>query len=136
MLLTAAAQHLSSNATSSLKDFEMQLGFLGRDLLDEKAFNALLDNIGYRRSREGLWDSFLAEVNSITKNDGGEASSSSFITVADMAKVYASDTYNLLDNGKDSGDALMEYVDKREKSCSFVLLILLLIPCYVLSNTC
>mmetsp|Transcript_30120 Transcript_30120/g.51457 ORF Transcript_30120/g.51457 Transcript_30120/m.51457 type:complete len:137 (+) Transcript_30120:1078-1488(+) len=136
MLLTAAAQHLSSNATSSLKDFEMQLGFLGRDLLDEKAFNALLDNIGYRRSREGLWDSFLAEVNSITKNDGGEASSSSFITVSDMAKVYASDTYHLLDNGKDSGDALMEYVDKREKSCSFVLLILLLIPCYVLSNTC
>jgi len=114
----------------------MQLGFLGRDLLDEKAFNALLDNIGYRRSREGLWDSFLAEVNSITKNDGGEASSSSFITVSDMAKVYASDTYHLLDNGKDSGDALMEYVDKREKSCSFVLLILLLIPCYVLSNTC
>jgi len=136
MLLTAAAQHLSSNATSSLTDFEMQLGFLGRDLLDEKAFNALLDNIGYRRSREGLWDSFLAEVNSITKNDGGEASSSSFITVSDMAKVYASDTYHLLDNGKDSGDALMEYVDKREKSCSFVLLILLLIPCYVLSNTC
>mmetsp|Transcript_23321 Transcript_23321/g.35333 ORF Transcript_23321/g.35333 Transcript_23321/m.35333 type:complete len:137 (-) Transcript_23321:451-861(-) len=136
MLLTAAAQHLSSNATSSLKDFEMQLGFLGRDVLDEKAFNALLDNIGYRRSREGLWDSFLAEVNSITKNDGGEASSSSFITVADMAKVYASDTYHLLDNGKDSGDALMEYVDKREKSCFFVLLILLLIPCYVLSNTC
>lgn len=116
----------------------MQLGFLGRgrDVLDEEAFNALLDNIGYRRSREGLWDSFLAEVNSITKNDGGEASSSSFITVADMAKVYASDTYHLLDNGKDSGDALMEYVDKREKSCSFVLLILLLIPCYVLSNTC
>eukprot|EP00985_Skeletonema_marinoi_P001851 scaffold751_cov101-Skeletonema_marinoi.AAC.2 len=112
MLLTAAAQHLSSNATSSLKDFEMQLGFLGRDLLDEKAFNALLDNIGYRRSREGLWDSFLAEVNSITKNDGGEASSPSFITVSDMAKVYASDTYHLLDNGKDSGDALMEYVDK------------------------
>jgi hypothetical protein len=116
MLLTAA-QHLSSKATSSLKDFEMQLGFLGTDVLDEQAFNALLDNIGYRRSREGLWDSFLAEVASITKNYGGEASS--FITVADMANVYASETYHLLDNGKNSGDALMDYVDKREKYCSF-----------------
>jgi hypothetical protein len=117
MLLTAAAQHLSSKATSSLKDFEMQLGFLGTDVLDEQAFNALLDNIGYRRSREGLWDSFLAEVASITKNYGGEASS--FITVADMANVYASETYHLLDNGKNSGDALMDYVDKREKYYSF-----------------
>ena len=133
MLLTAAAlsasfNNLSSNATSSLKDFEMQLGFLGRDVLDEQAFNALLDSIGYRRSREGLWDSFLAEVTSITKNGGGEASSSSFITVADMAKVYASGMYHLLDNGNDSGDALMEYVDKREKTCSFI-------ACYVLFNT-
>ena len=106
----------------------MQLGFLGRDVLDEQAFNALLDSIGYRRSREGLWDSFLAEVTSITKNGGGEASSSSFITVADMAKVYASGMYHLLDNGNDSGDALMEYVDKREKTCSFI-------ACYVLFNT-
>ncbi len=83
-------------------------------MLDEKAFNDLLNNIGYRRSREGLWDSFLVEVASITKNDVGIKDSSSFITAADMAKLYASEAYHLLDNGKDSGDALMEYVNERE----------------------
>ena len=93
----------------------MQLGFLGTDVLDEQAFNALLDNIGYRRSREGLWESFLAEVTSITKHNRDGEQISSSITVADMAKVYASDTYHLLDNCNDPGDALMEYLDTREK---------------------
>ncbi len=117
MKLPAASQchsSLSPSATSSLKDFELQLGFLGTDVLDEKAFNDLLDNIGYRRSREGLWDSFLVEVVSITQEDVDIKDSSSSITVADMAKMYASEAYHLLDNGKDSGDALMEYVDERE----------------------
>ena len=81
-------------------------------MLDERAFNALLDNIGYRRSREGLWDSFLTEVAAVKSNGGEVKDRDQSSMVADMAKLYASDTYHTLCIGKDSGDALMEYVDQ------------------------
>lgn len=129
--VTQASKNLSSNAYSSLKDFERQLAFLGKDVLDEDAFNALLDNIGYKRSREGLFESLLQEVTSARtqdeandgdvgmfdekKDEDGEADAPKrFITVADIAKMYGSDAYHLLDNGKDSGDSLMEYVRECE----------------------
>jgi hypothetical protein len=111
---------LSPDGASSLKDFKLHLVFLGTDVLDERAFNALLDNIGYRRSREGLWDSFLAEVAAVKSNGGEAKDGDQSITVADMAKLYASDTYHTLRIGKDSGDALMEYVDQRKYDGSVV----------------
>ena len=113
---------LSANATSSLKDFETQLSFLGKDVLDEEAFNTLLDNIGYKRSREGLFESLLNDV-APAREDGVEdeeeekkevSQGQRFVTVEDIAKMYGSDSYHLLDNGKDSGDCLMDYVDKSE----------------------
>jgi len=112
---------LSPHGASALKDFKLNLVFLGTDVLDERVFNALLDNIGYRRSRDGLWDSLLAEVVAAVKSYGGEAKEGDqSITVADMAKLYASDTYHTLSIGKDSGDALMAYIDQRKYDGSVV----------------
>ena len=101
--------NLSTKATSSLKDFKAQLTYLGSDVLNEEAFNVLLNNIGYERSREGLFESLLKEV-APAEADRLER----FITVDDIAKLYGSDSYHLLDNGKDSGDSLMDHVDKSE----------------------
>ncbi len=115
--------NLSANATSSLKDFETQLSFLGKDVLDEEAFNALLDSIGYKRSREGLFESLLNDV-APARVDGVEeekkdSEGQRFVMVEDIAKMYGSDSYHLLDNGKDSGDSLMDYVDKSEYDSQF-----------------
>ena len=130
----ASPEELSSNAYSSLKDFERQLCFLGKDVLDEDAFNALLDNIGYKRSREGLFESLLQEVTSATssswvnfmEDEKKDEVSKRFITVADIAKMYESEVYHLLDNGRDSGDTLMEYVRDCEYDAIFSWLILVL----------
>lgn len=117
MKFASPSLKLSANASSSLKDFERQLSFLGKDVLDEDAFNALLDDIGYKRSRKGLFESLLNEVASVDgvevqdkSDEKKDANPKRFITVADVAKMYESDAYRLLDNGKDSGDSLMEYV--------------------------
>ena len=117
--------NLSANAISSLKDFETQLSFLGKDVLDEEAFNALLDNIGYKRSREGLFESLLNDV-APARVDGVEVEEEKkysegqrFVMVEDIAKMYGSHSYHLLDNGKDSGDSLMDYADKSEYDSQF-----------------
>eukprot|EP00569_Conticribra_weissflogii_P003736 CAMPEP_0171330372 /NCGR_PEP_ID=MMETSP0878-20121228/1957_1 /TAXON_ID=67004 /ORGANISM="Thalassiosira weissflogii, Strain CCMP1336" /LENGTH=1114 /DNA_ID=CAMNT_0011830647 /DNA_START=649 /DNA_END=3993 /DNA_ORIENTATION=- len=106
---------MSANTTSSLKDFELQLSFLGRNVLDEEAFNALLDNIGYKRSREGLFESLLNDVASAGVDSVEEKKalgSRRFVTVEDIAKMYGSDPYHIFDNGEDAGVSLMAYVDK------------------------
>ena len=46
--------------------------------------------------------------------DGQVEAPKRFVTVGDIAKMYESDAYHLLDNGKDSGDSLMEYVRECE----------------------
>jgi len=113
---------MSANTTSSLKDFELQLSFLGRNVLDEEAFNALLDNIGYKRSREGLFESLLNDVASAGVDSVEEKKalgSRRFVTVEDIAKMYGSDPYHIFDNGEDAGVSLMAYVDKSEYDQKF-----------------
>ena len=130
-------RNLSTNAAASLKDFKTQLSFLRKDVLDEEAFNVLLDNIGYKRSREGLFQSLLAQVTPVVEGDEKKKDSHNgqrYITVADMTKLYFSEEYHLLDNGKDSGDSLMEYVDNSEYLAGAVNTALTAISCYCSSN--
>ena len=98
---------LSENASAALQDFKLNLKFFGKDALDEEGFNKLLDDVGYMRSREGLFESLIDDIAKVNSGDGKKAE----ITAIDLAKLYASESYHLLDSGKDSGDALMAYAD-------------------------
>ena len=96
---------LSSAAAEALEDLQTTLGYLGKEELDREAFETLLDDIVYKRSKEGLYDSLLKDVVAA----GGRVGKKS-ISIEDMAILYASEPYHLLDSGMDSGHALMEFV--------------------------
>ena len=80
---------------------------MGKKALDEKAFNVLLDDMGYKRSRDGLFQNLSEEVAAIA---GGNVSES--ISVDDLVKLYKSQSYHQLDSKVDPGVALMEFADQ------------------------
>jgi len=103
-----AIKGISVKARLALHDFSEHLGILEVEFLDEQTFGTLLDDMGYTRDRAGLFDRLLREVADVNPSVLGTRN----ITVNDMFALYKSEPYHLLDNGKDNGDALMDYVDK------------------------
>ena len=96
-------------STEAVKDFALQLKFWGKEQLDEEAFNMLLDDIGYTRSRDGLFDDFLDEIALASPSfDYMERS----VSVHDMKCLYMSEPYRLPQQASfNSGEALMSYVE-------------------------
>lgn len=103
-----ALRELSQNARIALQDFSEHLKVLNKEALDEDMFMTLLDDMGYKRDRTGLFDALLDDISEV--NPGTRRKTD--ISVDDMLALYISEPYHLLDNGKDTGAALMEYIDK------------------------
>ena len=92
-----------------LHDFELHLKFLGKDSIDNEAFGMLLDDIGYKRCREGLFENFLAEVANASPDFNA---SKDEISIRDLYHLYQSDPYKLpTDVAYASGEALLSRID-------------------------
>lgn len=100
---------LGEGGAEAIKDFALQLKFWGKESLDEEAFDMLLDDIGYIRDREGLFDNFLREVGFASPSfDHAKRS----ISVQDMTYLYQSEPYRLPQQvAFNNGEALMSYVE-------------------------
>ena len=102
-----SAAYNQSMIAESIKDFTLQLKFWGKSTLDEEAFHFLLDDIGYSRSRDGLFQSFLEEIELASpayKHD-------STISIKDLQYLYQSEPYRLPSQAAfNNGEALMSYV--------------------------
>jgi len=98
---------LSSQALKALKDFKLQLKFSGKAALDKSAFDTMLDSMGYKRSREGLWEEFLTEVSEALGFKVSEVSEEG------LKALYQQDMYGLLNpaDNVDPGEALLRHVD-------------------------
>ena len=93
----------------ALHDFALQLKFYGKDCMDEECFNLLLNDIGYKRSRDGLFDELLNEVLLASPNFDYTSRS---ISVEDMKYLYMSEPYKLSSQAAfNNGEALMSYVE-------------------------
>ncbi len=103
-----ALRELSPNARLALQDFSEHLKVLDKEALDEDMFNILLDDMGYKRDRTGLFDELLDDIQEVNPSFPAKKD----ISVDDMLALYISESYHLLDNGKDTGSALMEYIDE------------------------
>lgn len=69
----------------------------------------LLDDIGYKRSREGLFDSFLSEVRNASPAFQQETRS---IGIQDMRYLYCSEPYKIPHQVTfNNGEVLMSYVE-------------------------
>ncbi|KAL7549535.1 hypothetical protein ACHAWF_012835 [Thalassiosira exigua] len=109
---------LSNKATSALADLADHLRYLGKDELDKEAFHTLLDNMGYKRSYDGLFESLCDDVVRATaaldkklQLPDSETDGTMKISIRDMARLYGSESYHVLDNGADVGHTLMEYAE-------------------------
>lgn len=100
--------NITAVAADALNDFELHLKFFGKESIDKEAFGMLLDDIGYKRCREGLFENFLAEVaNASPEFDASKDS----ISIRDMYHLYQSDPYKLpTDVAYVSGEALMSHI--------------------------
>ncbi len=103
-----AVRELSLSARMALQDFSEHLKVLQKETLDEDMFNILLDDMGYKRDRSGLFDNLLEEIREINPTKSAKRE----ISADDMLCLYISDPYHILDSGKDTGSALMKYIDK------------------------
>ncbi|KAL7548246.1 hypothetical protein ACHAWF_011537 [Thalassiosira exigua] len=79
-------------SAAALRDFRLQLQFWGKEALDEEAFDMLLDDVGYEREREGLFDGFLAEAWNASPSFDSEKRE---VTVTDVEHLYRSEPYRL-----------------------------------------
>jgi len=102
-------EELNEEFTAAVDDFALQLKFYGKDCMDEETFNLLLDDIGYKRSRDGLFDELLNEVLLASPNFDYTSRS---ISVEDMKFLYMSEPYKLSSHAAfNNGEALMSYVE-------------------------
>jgi hypothetical protein len=123
---------LNDMMEDSLLDIEKQLRYWGKrgrgSVLEEDAFHNLLDDIGYGRCRDGLFDGLLADVKRATQASTTPSSSSSrahepsssdgsgtggdrVVTLNDMRNLYSSESYHLpAISSFNNGEALMAYV--------------------------
>lgn len=100
---------ISEGARDAVADLTLQLKFWGKSRFDEEAFNFLLDDIGYTRSRGGLFDDLLKDV---ADADPDFDISLRSISVDNMRKMYASEPYRIPDQAVfNNGEALMSYVE-------------------------
>ncbi len=67
--------------------------------------------MGYSRDRTGLFEGLLEEVSSVNPVRLSDSLKKREITFDDMLALYMSESYHLLDNGNETGDQLMEYID-------------------------
>ncbi len=76
-------------------------------------FNTILDDMGYSRDRTGLFDDLLSEFQDLRDpRDRSKVFQRRQITLENLLALYSSESYHLLDNGTESGDALMKYIDE------------------------
>ena len=102
-------EELNEEFTAAVDDFALQLKFFGKQDMDEECFNLLLDDIGYKRSRDGLFDELLNEVLLASPNFDYTSRS---ISVEDMKYLYMSESYKLSSQAAfNNGEALMSYVE-------------------------
>ena len=100
---------MSEEARAAVADWTLQLKFWGKSCFDEEAFNMLLDDIGYARSRDGLFDDLLQDV--AYANPNFDVSSRS-ISVENMCQMYASEPYRVPEQAVfNDGEALMSFVE-------------------------
>lgn len=100
---------ISEGAKAAVADWALQLKFWGKSCFDEEAFNFLLDDIGYTRSRDGLFDDLLEDVAYADPNFDVSLRS---ISVDNMRQMYASEPYRIPDQAVfNNGEALMSYVE-------------------------
>mmetsp|Transcript_52 Transcript_52/g.67 ORF Transcript_52/g.67 Transcript_52/m.67 type:complete len:1119 (+) Transcript_52:229-3585(+) len=101
--------NISEEAKAAVADFALQLKFWGKSCFDEEAFNMLLDDIGYTRSRDGLFDDLLEDV---AYADPKFDVSSRSISVDNMCQMYASEPYRVPEQAVfNNGEALMSFVE-------------------------
>ena len=101
--------NISEAAKAAVEDFTLQLKFWGKPCFDEEAFNQLLDDIGYARSRDGLFDDLLQDM---TYADPNFDLTSRTISVDSMCQLYASEPYKIPEEAVfNSGEVLMSYVE-------------------------
>lgn len=100
---------ISEGARAAVADLTLQLKFWGKSCFDEEAFNFLLDDIGYTRSRDGLFDDLLQDM---ADADPSFDVSSRSISVDNMSQMYAAEPYRIPDQAVfNNGEALMSYVE-------------------------
>ena len=103
----APTPQISDFAHKALDDFKLHLKVLQKDALDEDSFNVLLDDVGYKQDRTGLFENLLLDISNIQgyvrKGPKGK------VTADDILALYGSMPYHLLEN-KDPGDALLKFV--------------------------
>jgi len=108
-LVDSSEEELNEEFTAAVHDFALQLKFYGKQDMDEETFNLLLDDIGYKRSRDGLFDELLNEV--LLSSPNFDYTSRS-ISVEDMKYLYMSEPYKLSSQAAfNNGEALMSYVE-------------------------
>ncbi len=102
--------NIAAAAAEALSDFELHLKFMGKESIDEEAFGMLLDDIGYKRCREGLFEALIAEVANASPEEFD--ASKNAISIRDMYHLYQSDPYKLpTDAAYASGEALVSHID-------------------------
>ena len=100
---------MSEEARAAVADWTLQLKFWGISCFDEEAFNMLLDDIDYARSRDGLFDDLLQDV---AYADPNFDVSSRSISVENMCQMYASEPYRVPEQAVfNDGEALMSFVE-------------------------
>jgi hypothetical protein len=101
--------NISEGAQAAVEDWALQLKFWGKSYFDEEAFNLLLDDIGYTRSRAGLFDDLLQDV---ANADPNFDVTSRTISVEEMRQMYASEPYRVPEEAVfNNGEALMSFVE-------------------------
>lgn len=100
---------ISEGARAAVADWTLQLKFWGKSRFDEEAFNFLLDDIGYTRSRDGLFDDLLEDMVHADPNFDVSLRS---ISVDNLLQMYASEPYRIPDQAVfNNGEALMSFVE-------------------------
>lgn len=85
-------QVTNSPSIAPYNDFIFHMKALGKDELDEEGFHMLLDDIGYTRERDGLFDDLLAEIRESTGHKSPSGTSLT-ITEDDIRALYKSTPY-------------------------------------------
>jgi len=100
---------ISEGARAAVADWTLQLKFWGKSCFDEEAFSFLLDDIGYTRPREGLFDDLLEDVAYADPNFDVSLRS---ISVDNLRLMYASEPYRIPEQAVfNNGEALMSFVE-------------------------
>jgi len=106
---TSSNGDISEGARAAVADWTLQLKFWGKSCFDEEAFSFLLDDIGYTRPREGLFDDLLEDVAYADPNFDVSLRS---ISVDNLRLMYASEPYRIPEQAVfNNGEALMSFVE-------------------------